>query len=156
MKVNNDNFIEYLRGIVGGVSGDYVVVSLPSAEYMDVMAIAFNVYDAVVKGNSVEVRYRGISIEFVCFTDDEELTYMLLEKERVEGELEGVINSNDLLAGTLASTAVRLNEVMGERDVYEVLSDEYSNGVARLCSEVVELEHRVNKIPKWLRKFYKI
>ena len=49
-----------------------------------------------------------------------------------------------------------MSELAGRADCYEYLADQYATTIARLCTDIVDLEAKIKSLPKFIRKFYKI
>ena len=49
-----------------------------------------------------------------------------------------------------------MSELAGRADTYEYLADQYATTIARLCTEIVDLEAKIKSLPKWVRKFYNL
>ena len=49
-----------------------------------------------------------------------------------------------------------MSELDAKADTYEYLADQYATTIARLCTEIVDLEAKIKSLPKFIRKFYNL
>lgn len=49
-----------------------------------------------------------------------------------------------------------MSELSAKADTYEYLADEYATTIARLVTDIVDLEDKVKSLPKVIRKVYKL
>lgn len=141
MKVTEHTLFDYLRDIVVNSIPDskYIRVLLPEGEYKDVRS-AIEGVPPVGDGGLIDdgrtmVIFRGVRIEFVCdyLTDDEELTYVLLENEMLRRE----------------------NEVLGIKLKNREMSVEFwEKGFNGCVSELSVMNDKLDKIPTFIRKIF--
>ena len=152
MKVTKDNLFDYLRGVIIDAIPDskYIRVLLPEVEYKDIRS-AIEGIPPVGDGGLIDngrtmVNFRGVKIEFVCdyLTDDEELTYVLLENEMLRGE-------NDELVKLREENKELTNIIEMRRHAHR---EEVSLWVRKYYSKSDILVEKLEKIPTFIRKIF--
>ena len=49
-----------------------------------------------------------------------------------------------------------MSELSAKADTYEYLADQYTTTIARLCTDIVDLEAKIKSLPKFIRKIYNL
>lgn len=149
MKVTKDNVREYLMSIADSSDNFCIEVSLPAKDMAEIN-LAINGWIGVRLGVVVDmtVYYYGKKIVFVPFTDDEELTYVLLENEMLRKENESKENT----ITKLYSDIKHLNIVIEKR--WKSNWDEVNYWMGRYYDRNNLLVEKLEKIPTFIRKIF--
>lgn len=158
MKVTKDNLFEYLRSVIKGVIPDskYIRVLLPEVEYKD---IRFALDAMPPMGESLHddgrmiIVYRGVRIDFVCdyLTDDEELTYVLLENEMLRGEVDYYKGAFDWRTNRYLKKIEEKNEL---EERIGLCNKEIRKWIDKYFDNNNILVEKLHRIPKFIRKIF--
>ena len=150
MKVTKDNLFEYLLSVIDAIpDSKYVRVLLPEGEYKDIRSALDAIPpmgESLYDNGRMMVVYRGVRIEFVCdyLTDDEELTYVLLENEMLRGENENMVLEHKIAIASKQDTI----------DSYIRMSESYLQQWEFTCGNNSILRGKLDRIPKFIRKIF--